>query len=89
MVYGLLFLTFWIDIFIILHKYTYNYINLLYLAFIMLFMGSYISFIRPGFIIYKFDNEIIKFNNVQKFIIVDLFLHLFFFTFIYYTQVRI
>jgi hypothetical protein len=69
----------------VFHKFTYKYVDLLYLSFITLIVGSYVSFIDPGYIIFKVsNNEIIKFEGFHKLIIIDLASHLFIFLFVYY-----
>jgi hypothetical protein len=85
MLYAFLFFTLWVIILVVLHKYTFRYIDLLYLTFITLVVGSYISFINPGYILFKVnDKETIKFEGFNKIIITDLASHLFIFLFIYF-----
>lgn len=85
MLYALYFFTLWIFILVIFHQYTFKYFDLLYLTFIVLICGSYISFINPGKYILKLsDNTDIKFSGFHRFIITDLAIHLFMFLFIYY-----
>ena len=85
MLYALYFLTFWVFILVIFHQYTFKYIDLLYLTFIVLLGGSYISFINPGKYIFKLsDDTNIEFSGFNRFIIIDVAIHLFMFLFIYY-----
>lgn len=85
MLYALYFFTLWIFILVIFHQYTFKYVDLLYLTFIVLIGGSYISFINPGKYIYKFpDNKYIEFSGYHRFIIIDIAMHIFMFIFIYY-----
>lgn len=85
MLYALYFFTFWVFILVVFHQYTFKYFDLLYLTFIVLLGGSYISFINPGKYILKLpDDTDIEFSGIHRFIIVDLAIHLFMFLFIYY-----
>ena len=84
MFYFLYFLTSWSILFVILHTFTHKYIDLLYMTFIILVIGSYISFVRPKKFVYKIDNEEIVFKGLHKLIVVDIFAHLLPFLFIYY-----
>ena len=74
LLYAIVFLTFWMIILVVFHQYTYKYIDLLYLTFICLILGSYISFINPGKYIYKSGEkeEIIEFNGFHRIIIIDI-----------------
>jgi hypothetical protein len=85
MLYALYFLTSWIFILVVFHQYTFKYFDLLYLTFIALICGSYISFINPGKYILKLpDDKNIEFSGFHRFIIIDLAIHLFMFLFICY-----
>lgn len=77
-------MTSWVVILVIFHKYTYKHMDLLYLTFLCFIIGSYISFVKPGyFIVLDNDNTEIKFQGFHKFIIVDLALHFIFLMFVY------
>ena len=86
LLYAIVFLTFWMIILVVFHQYTYKYIDLLYLTFICLILGSYISFINPGKYIYKSGEkeEIIEFNGYHRIIIIDISMHFIFFFFVYF-----
>ena len=82
---SLQFLTLWILILVIFHKYTYQYLDLMYLTFISLIVGSYISFINPKmYVVNNKPDEEIVLKNFHRFVIVDLSVHLFCFVFIWY-----
>lgn len=90
-----LFFTFWMIILTLFHKYVYKYINLLYLSFITLIIGIYMSYINPREFTFILFNESYTLRGVEKTIIVDLFAHLLIFVYIYtlyykyYTPFRI
>lgn len=85
MFYALYFFTFWSILLVILHKYTYKHVNLLFITFISLIIGSYISFLHPKYFIYEIDNEKIYLTGLHKFIIIDIFAHILPFLFVYFT----
>jgi hypothetical protein len=78
--YAWRFLTFWMVISVIFHKWTHEYIDLLYFSFVCLAVGSYISFVGPG--VYKYGD--VEFKGLERFIVVDMAIHLFFFIFVYW-----
>jgi hypothetical protein len=85
MFYSLIFLTTWIVILVLFHKYTHKYINLLYLTFLAFAVGSYLSFINPGFYTLPLSRkENIIFHGWHRFIIIDVAIHFLFFCFVYY-----
>ena len=55
--YFLVFFTFWNALLVIFHRHTHRYVDLLYLSFVVMFMGSYFSFVRPGGVVYRFGGE--------------------------------
>lgn len=63
------------------HNYVYEYIHLLYLSFITLFIGLYLSFINPHKFIYKFGDKTYEFNGYNK-LFIDI-IHIAIFVFIY------
>ena len=79
-----LFFTLWMVIMIIFHKYLYKYINLLYLSFITLIIGIYISYINPREFKFRLFDEEYVLQNGEKFIVVDLFFHILAFIYIYH-----
>ena len=81
--YAFKFFTTWVLILIIFHKYIHNYINLLYLSFITLICGLYLSFINPRKFVFYFDGKKYIYNGIEKFIIVDMFFHILVFYFVY------
>jgi hypothetical protein len=78
-----LFLTFWVVILVVFHKYTHKYIDLLYLTFLCFVMGSYISFVKPGYFVLHGGSNDIVFSGFHKFVIVDVAVHFFFLLFVY------
>lgn len=78
-----LFFTFWLIILTLFHKYVYKYINLLYLSFLTLIIGSYMSYINPREFKFILFNESYKLESGDKLIIIDLFAHLLIFVYIY------
>lgn len=81
--YIFVFFTTWNVLFVILHKYTHSSINLLYLSFITLFGGLYISFINPRRFEYKFLDKKYIFDGLSKFIYIDLPFHVAIFLWVY------
>lgn len=66
------FFTLWVFVLVCLAPITCKYINVLFLSTIVLLVGSYFSFIEPGF--YVLDNgKVVKGQN--RLIYVDLILH--------------
>lgn len=66
------FFTLWVFVLVCLAPLTCKYINVLFLSSIVLLVGSYFSFIEPGF--YTLDNgKIIQ--GRKRFIYVDLIMH--------------
>ncbi len=82
--YILVFFTTWNLLFVIFHKYTYDKINLLYLSFITLICGLYISFINPKKFVFKFDNEKYIFDGWSKSVYVDIPFHIAIFLWVYF-----
>jgi len=78
-----LFFTFWMIILTLFHKYVYKYVNLLYLSFITLIIGIYMSYINPREFKFILFHESYTLKSGDKLLIVDLFAHLFIFLYIY------
>lgn len=68
--------TFWVIVLCIFDEYTHKYVNLLYLTFITLIIGLYISYVHPRYFRYPIDDETIRFEGFTKFYIIDLFSHI-------------
>jgi hypothetical protein len=81
--YALRFFTFWMVFLIVFHHYTYKYVNLLYLSYVTLICGLYLSFINPRRFVFYFEGVRYEYTGVQKFIIVDLIFHILVFYFVY------
>jgi len=81
--YFLIYFTTWNIILVIFHKYTHKYINLLYTSFIILCLSFYISYIKPGYYIYYFNNKKYIVKGLYK-LIFDIVNHLLVFIFILY-----
>ena len=85
MFYSLIFFTTWVVILVVFHQYTHKYVDLLYLSFLAFFVGSYLSFVKPGFYTLPLTKkENIIFYGWHRFIIIDISIHLFFLCFVYY-----
>ena len=74
--YILMFFTTWNFMLVLFHQYTHNYVNLIYLSLITVTIGLYFSFINPRKFVYYLDNEKYTFTGIEKFILIDLFLHI-------------
>jgi hypothetical protein len=86
--YAWRFLTFWMVVLVILHKWTHKHIDLLYMSWVCLIVGSYVSFIGPGVYVY---NDVV-FKGLERFIVVDVAIHIFFFmfvSFLYYDYYKV
>ena len=81
---SLQFLTTWITLLVVLHHYTYEYIDLLYLTFLALLVGSYVSFIHPKLYTLESESGPIIFSGFHRFVIIDIAIHIFLFCFTYY-----
>jgi hypothetical protein len=77
------FLTIWIFILVLFHTFTSKFFSLSFLSFIVLFKGLYLSYINPTKYLIIYKDSIIVIDGYKK-IIVDLFLHILPFIFIYY-----
>lgn len=84
MPYILLFFTTWTCLLAVLHQYTHGCINLLYLTFVTLVIGSYISFCNPGKFTVLVKKKEVDYTGIRKLLIVDLLAHALVFLFIYW-----
>jgi hypothetical protein len=90
-----IFFTTWYILLVIFHKTTIKYINLLYLSFVVLIGGLYISYIHPRQYKLIMFNDEYKLEDSRKFILVDMFFHIMAFIFVYskyksyYTPIKI
>lgn len=79
------FFTFWSLIFVLLHPFTNAFVDLKYLSFVVLLVGSYMSFIRPGkFVMVKDDGQRIEYIGWRKWIWIDAIMHLGVFAFVHW-----
>lgn len=83
MLYLFKFFTTWSVLLAIFHRQVFKYVNLLYVSFITLMVGLYMSFINPRKFVFYLQGERFVYNGVEKFIIVDMLFHLFVFGFIW------
>lgn len=74
--YVLSYFTTWSVLAVVFHAHTHKYINLVFLTFVTLMIGLYMSFINPRKFVFYFDKDRYEFTGAQKFIIVDMFFHL-------------
>lgn len=93
--YATRFFTFWSVLLVLFHPQVFKYVNLLYITFITMIIGLYLSFINPRRFVFYFEGERYEYNGAQKFIIVDILFHILAFYFIwsryagYYTCLEI
>lgn len=79
MLYVLKFFTAWVFIMALFHKYVYKHVNILLLSFVTLIVGLYLSFINPRRFVFYMQGERFEYTGAEKFIIVDMFFHVFVF----------
>lgn len=85
LLYILNFLTIWVFILILFHKYINKYISLSFLSFIVMFMGLYFSYINPKkFVLYHYNRKVEISNFYIKLFLIDIPLHILPFLFILY-----
>lgn len=85
--YLLHFFTFWSLIFVVLHTYTARFLDLRYMTFIVLVIGSYLSFVNPGsFKFIRDDGNVDEYRGWRKFLIIDIAMHLCVFIYIWVVQ---
>jgi hypothetical protein len=83
--YVFVFFTTWNVLLVLFHRYTYKFIDLLYLSYLTLMIGLYLSFVNPKRFIFRFGDKRYNFNGINKFLVVDLFFHILVFLFVYLT----
>lgn len=75
--YLLAFFTTWSCVLTVLHKYTHSIIELRFMTFMVMLMGLYLSFINPRrFVVHFHDGSVVTFTGAEKFVAVDMFLHI-------------
>jgi hypothetical protein len=82
--YLTMFFTFWNILLVAFHKYTRHYVDLLYLSFVVLVVGFYLSFINPARFIFRFGEEKVYVTGLEKFVFCDLLSHLLIFGYVLY-----
>lgn len=82
--YFMMFFTFWNILLVIFHKYTSQYVDLLYLSFIVLVVGLYLSFINPAKFMLRFGEKKVYFTGLEKFVFCDLLSHSLVFVYVLY-----
>lgn len=78
------FFTTWSLIMVLCNRYLYKYVNLMFITFVTLIIGLYLSFINPRRFVWYFDKVRYEYTGLQKFIIVDMIFHLLVFYYIYH-----
>ena len=68
------FLTFWVFLIVIVHAFVdiSQYIDVFYLGLIVFIIGSYVSFVDPGYYIFTLGDDEYKLTGLRRFCIVDL-----------------
>lgn len=56
----------WTLALIILHKYSHQYFNLLFMSFFVLVAATYIFYYKPGCLPYSYDNEVVAFIGTKR-----------------------
>jgi hypothetical protein len=82
--YFMMFFTFWNILLVAFHKYTSAYVDLLYLSFVVLIVGLYLSFINPAKFTFRIGEEEVHIVGVEKFIISDILSHFLVFLYVVY-----
>lgn len=80
--YFLVFFTTWNIILVIFHKYTYDKIDIQFSSFIVLFLGLYMSLVKPKKYTYHFNDKTYTITGLHK-LLVDVPLHFMVFLFVY------
>lgn len=75
------FFTFWVAILCIFHNYTHEYLDLVFLSFIVLIIGSYISFVHPKKYTFIIQDKEYIFYGLHRLLTIDL-LHIMMFVLI-------
>jgi hypothetical protein len=79
-----IYLTLWVFILVVFHKFTRKIFSLSLLTFIVMFMGLYISYINPRKYYVNYNGNTIIIDGYTKNII-DIYFHIIPFFFIYFT----
>jgi hypothetical protein len=74
--YMLNFFTTWLIILVVFNPQVYKYVNLIYLSFIVMMGGLYLSFINPRRFVCYVGATRLEFTGPQKFVIIDMFFHI-------------
>lgn len=80
--YVLNFFTTWLIILVVFNPQVFQYVNLQYLAFVVMIGGLYMSFVNPRRFVCYIGPHRLEFTGPQKFVVVDLFFHILVFIFI-------
>lgn len=80
------YLSIWIWILVILHRYTSNTFNLIFLTLFVCIGGAYVSFVNPKYYLFKFGSIKIKTEHLIKLLTIEVVFHfmLLMFVFTYY-----
>ena len=81
--YILYFFTTWSFFLCLFHSYFHKCIDLLYLSFVVLIVGTYLSFVYPKRYVVEKDKTCYVFDSVTRILCVDVILHFFMFVLIY------
>lgn len=81
--YILSYFTTWSVLAVVFHAHTHRYINLVFLTFVTLVIGLYMSFINPRKFVFYFDRDRYVFTGAQKFVLIDMLFHLGAFLFVW------
>lgn len=82
--YVIFFFTTWNILLVVFHKYTSEYIDLLYLSFITMFIGLYLSLVNPRKFVFRYDDKKYVFMGFQKFLMIDIVFHIFIFLYVFF-----
>lgn len=77
-----MFFTLWVLILVLFHKWSHKYIDLIYLTFVVMISGLYISTIHPRQYNFWLFDERYTLKSWDRFIIADMFFHIGAFIFI-------
>lgn len=77
------YLSIWIWILVILHQYTSNVFNLLFLTLFVWIGGAYISFIYPKYYMFKFGSIEIKIEQFITLLAIEIIFHFLLFVFVF------
>ncbi len=87
--YVLKYLTLWIAMLVIFHKYTSQIFNLLFLTMLILIGGVYISFVSPKYYLFRFSNHLLKVDKLMERCFIEFFVHFLMLLFIIMNQYKI